>query len=117
MNPPPAHTRHIAITATIACLSVAAAWWSTRSSLGELGTSREFRPCPAIAPPPPSCHPSWHVQVTTLVTLAVVAVFVGALLAIRRRGRANLATLTVVVIAGFLAWVVAAYPSRFLPIW
>ncbi|MER7008435.1 hypothetical protein ABT297_36045 [Dactylosporangium sp. NPDC000555] len=110
--------RDIALAVAVACLSLAAVWWSTRSSLTALGNSQQIRACPAIYPAPPSCYPAWHIQVAALVTLAVLAVLTGAVIAARwARGRATPAILAVVALAGLLAWWVAADPNRFLPIW
>lgn len=117
-SPPDATRRHVTLAITVACLTLTAMWWSTRSSLAAIGASEQVRVCRAIYPAPPSCHPTWHIQVTALVTLGVVAVLVGAVVAIRHtRGRAAPATLAALTLVGLSAWWLTADPNRFLPIW
>lgn len=113
----PATTRRATLAASaVAALTLVAVWWSARRSLALLGQPREGWFCPAVYPAPPSCYPTWHVQVAAIVTLAVLVVSALVLLAVRRSRRPGLA-LAAGGLAGLLAWWVAADPNRFLPIW
>jgi hypothetical protein len=110
--------RGIPVAVAVGCLSLAAVWWSARTSLTVLDVSQQIRACPAIYPAPPSCYPAWHIQVAALITLAVLTALAGVVIAIRRtRGRAAPTPLAVQAFIGLLAWLVAADPNRFLPIW
>jgi hypothetical protein len=109
--------RDLIIVAAVACLTLTAMWWSTRSSFAVLGIPRESRACLLRMPVSPSCFPEWHLQVVALLTLAVIAIFAGTALAIRRRGRATPVTFVFIVLIGLAAWILAAEPTRLLPVW
>lgn len=108
--------RAIALTVSVSLLSVALVWWSTRGSIAQLGRFDGMWFCTAIYPPSPSCYPDWHVQVSAILTGLVVVVGVGAVVAVRR-ARWRIAGLVLVTVVGLLAWLVAAQPTRFVPLW
>lgn len=111
--------RDVTSAVVVSCLSLAAVWWSARRSVAALGRpvdEGEVWACPAVYPPPPGCFPAWHVQVTALLSLVVVVALAGAVVVIRRYGRAVPVTVVVVVIA-LLVWMLAMHPTHYFPIW